>query len=47
MQHAPNGQNLHTLKTQEPLIKGNEYHLVVDKLFHSRVEKEPYGNSFA
>lgn len=39
VQHAPNGQNLHTLKTQEPLIKGNEYHLVVDKLFHSRVEK--------
>lgn len=39
VQHAPNGQNLHTLKTQEPLIKGNEYHLVVDRLFHSRVEK--------
>lgn len=39
VQHAPNGQNLHTLKTQEPLIKGNKYHLVVDRLFHSRVEK--------
>lgn len=39
VQHAPNGQNLHTLKTQEPLEKGKTYHLVVDKLFHSRVEK--------
>lgn len=39
VQHAPNGQNIHTLKTQEPLEKGNHYHLIVDKLFHSRVEK--------
>lgn len=39
VQHAPNGQNLHTVKTQESLIKGQTYHLVVDRLFHSRVEK--------
>lgn len=39
VQHAPNGQNLHTVKTQEPLIKGQQYHLIVDRLFHSRVEK--------
>lgn len=39
VQHAPNGQNLHTVKTQEPLIKGQTYHLAVDPLFHSRVEK--------
>ncbi|MCT3395472.1 alanine--tRNA ligase [Lentilactobacillus hilgardii] len=39
VQHAPNGQNIHTIKTQESLVKGQRYHLVVDKLFHSRVEK--------
>ncbi len=39
VQHAPNGQNLHTVKTQEPLVKGQRYLLLVDKLFHSRVEK--------
>ncbi|GAF35201.1 alanine--tRNA ligase [Lentilactobacillus farraginis] len=39
VQHAPNGQNLHTVKTEESLVQGQTYHLVVDRLFHSRVEK--------
>ncbi len=39
VQHAPNGQNLHTIKLAEPLVKGQTYKLVVNKLLHSRIEK--------
>ncbi|KRN01892.1 alanyl-tRNA synthetase [Levilactobacillus senmaizukei DSM 21775 = NBRC 103853] len=39
VQHAPNGQNLHTLDVVAPMKKGTTYKLVVDQKFHSKVEK--------
>ncbi|WP_283678628.1 alanine--tRNA ligase [Lentilactobacillus sp. Marseille-Q4993] len=39
VQHAPNGQNLHTVKVIEPIVKDDKYRLVVDEAFHSKVEK--------
>ncbi|MDT7014137.1 alanine--tRNA ligase [Levilactobacillus namurensis] len=39
VQHAPNGQNLHTLDVVAPLKKGTQYALKVDQVFHSKVEK--------
>ncbi|MFC6275667.1 alanine--tRNA ligase [Levilactobacillus tangyuanensis] len=39
VQHAPNGQNLHTLDVVVPMKKGTTYKLVVDQKFHSKVEK--------
>ncbi|MGP4116032.1 alanine--tRNA ligase [Levilactobacillus zymae] len=39
VQHAPNGQNLHTLDVVSPLKKGVTYDLKVDQVFHSKVEK--------
>ncbi|QMU07894.1 alanine--tRNA ligase [Levilactobacillus suantsaii] len=39
VQHAPNGQNLHTLDVVAPLKKGTTYELKVDPVFHSKVEK--------
>jgi len=39
VQHAPNGQNLHTLTVVAPLKKGTTYELRVDAKFHSKVEK--------
>ncbi|AQW22203.1 alanine--tRNA ligase [Lentilactobacillus curieae] len=39
VQHAPNGQNLHTVSLLQPLKKGASYSLKVDKAFHSKVEK--------
>jgi len=39
VQHAPNGQNLHTLDVLVPLKKGTTYELKIDQVFHSKVEK--------
>ncbi|MEJ6400415.1 alanine--tRNA ligase [Nicoliella lavandulae] len=39
VQHAPNGQNLHTVELEAPMKKGASYQLIVDKHFHSKVEK--------
>ncbi|HIW71849.1 MAG TPA: alanine--tRNA ligase [Candidatus Levilactobacillus faecigallinarum] len=39
VQHAPNGQNLHTLDVVKPLQKGATYQLKIDRVFHSKVEK--------
>ncbi|WP_282802350.1 alanine--tRNA ligase [Secundilactobacillus kimchicus] len=39
VQHAPNGQNLHTLKLVAPIQVGDEFALDVDRHFHSKVEK--------
>ena len=39
VQHAPNGQNLHTLKLQQPMHVGDTFELKVDTAFHSKVEK--------
>ncbi|MBW1605785.1 alanine--tRNA ligase [Lactobacillus sp. Sy-1] len=39
VQHAPNNQNLHTVELVEPMKKGELYKLVVDRSFHSKVEK--------
>ncbi|GAY73730.1 alanyl-tRNA synthetase [Lentilactobacillus kosonis] len=39
VQHAPNGQNLHTVNLLQPMKKGATYSLKVDKAFHSKVEK--------
>jgi alanyl-tRNA synthetase len=38
VQHAPNGQNLHTIKVLKPLQKGLTYKLSVDRKFHHLVE---------
>ncbi len=38
VQHAPNGQNLHTIDVVKPLQKGNKYYLKVDEQFHRLVE---------
>ena len=39
VQHAPNGQNLHTVKLIGKLVKGATYTLSVDAARHSKVEK--------
>ncbi|GEL15838.1 alanine--tRNA ligase [Pediococcus cellicola] len=39
VQHAPNGQNLHTVKVLRPLETEETYVLKVDSHFHSKVEK--------
>ncbi|MGX6428158.1 alanine--tRNA ligase [Levilactobacillus yonginensis] len=39
VQHAPNGQNLHTLTLVASMKKGTTYELKVDRKFHSKVEK--------
>ncbi|WP_413627163.1 alanine--tRNA ligase [Fructilactobacillus vespulae] len=39
VQHAPNGQNLHTVTVLGELKKGAQYQLVVDRKFHAGVEK--------
>ncbi|AMV61206.1 Alanyl-tRNA synthetase [Pediococcus damnosus] len=43
VQHAPNGQNLHTVKVLEPLQTEQAYSLSVDRHFHSKVEKNHTG----
>ncbi len=47
VQHAPNGQNLHTLKLVAPIQVGDEFALDVDRHFHSKVEKKPHRNPLA
>lgn len=39
VQHAPNGQNMHTLNVLKDMQSGTTYHLVVDKQFHADVKK--------
>lgn len=39
VQHAPNGQNLHTLKLHRGIKVGDQMTLKVDAHFHSKVEK--------
>lgn len=39
VQHAPNGQNLHTVKVLGELKQGGHYKLVVDRKFHAGVER--------
>lgn len=39
VQHAPNQQNLHTIKLSAALKKGARYKLVVDRLRHLKIEK--------
>lgn len=39
VQHAPNGQNLHTLKLDQPIKVGQTVTLKVNEHFHSKVEK--------
>ncbi|KRM13456.1 alanine--tRNA ligase [Paucilactobacillus suebicus] len=39
VQHAPNGQNLHTVELSKPLKKGARYKLVVDRTRHLKIEK--------
>ncbi|KRN89033.1 alanine--tRNA ligase [Ligilactobacillus ceti] len=39
VQHAPNGQNMHTIKVLKPMTQGQTYHLVVDQKFHDKVRK--------
>lgn len=39
VQHAPNGQNLHTLKLHQAIKVGDQVTLKVDAHFHSKVEK--------
>ena len=39
VQHAPNGQNLHTVKVLGELKQGAHYKLVVDRQFHAGVER--------
>ncbi|QLE66853.1 Alanyl-tRNA synthetase [Furfurilactobacillus rossiae] len=39
VQHAPNGQNLHTVKVTGKLVKGATYTLTVDAARHSKIEK--------
>lgn len=43
VQHAPNGQNLHTVKVLRPLQTEQAYVLSVDRHFHSKVEKNHTG----
>lgn len=39
VQHAPNGQNLHTVKVQAPMTAETEYRLEVDVKRHNKVKK--------
>ncbi|PWF99638.1 alanine--tRNA ligase [Levilactobacillus bambusae] len=39
VQHAPNGQNVHTLDVKVPFSVGDEFELVVDAHRHSKIEK--------
>lgn len=39
VQHAPNGQNMHTVEVVAPMKQGAEYTLVVDRMFHEKVRK--------
>lgn len=39
VQHAPNSQNLHTVKLVKPMSKGTKYNLSVNREFHLKVEK--------
>lgn len=39
VQHAPNGQNLHTVKVLAPLVKGQFYQLKVDPTFRRDVSR--------
>ncbi|TDG74336.1 hypothetical protein C5L31_000903 [Secundilactobacillus malefermentans] len=39
VQHAPNGQNLHTIEVKRPMEVDGHYKLTVDRHFHSKVEK--------
>lgn len=39
VQHAPNGQNLHSIQLSKSLKKGARYQLVVDRSRHLKIEK--------
>lgn len=39
VQHAPNGQNLHTIKVLQTMSKEETYNLEVNRVFHLKVEK--------
>ncbi|AEV95014.1 alanine--tRNA ligase [Pediococcus claussenii] len=39
VQHAPNGQNLHTIKVLQTMSKEESYNLEVNRVFHLKVEK--------
>lgn len=39
VQHAPNGQNLHSIKLTSTLKKGARYQLIVDRSRHLKIEK--------
>ena len=39
VQHAPNGQNMHTVKVLQKMFKDQTYDLEVDKRFHDKVRK--------
>ncbi|MDV7756828.1 alanine--tRNA ligase [Liquorilactobacillus mali] len=39
VQHAPNGQNMHTVEVLSPLTINQGYKLVVDEMFHNKVRK--------
>lgn len=39
VQHAPNGQNLHTVEVIKPLVTDDEYILRVDRHRHSKIKK--------
>ncbi len=39
VQHAPNGQNLHTVEVKVPMSSGQEYRLEVNVLRHNKVKK--------
>ncbi|WGN89534.1 alanine--tRNA ligase [Ligilactobacillus faecis] len=39
VQHAPNGQNMHTLKLLQDIQKDESYRLEVDQTFHAKVKK--------
>lgn len=39
VQHAPNGQNMHTIKLLQDIQKDESYRLEVDRLFHAKVKK--------
>lgn len=39
VQHAPNGQNLHSVQLSQPVKKGTRYQLTVDRQRHLKIEK--------
>lgn len=39
VQHAPNGQNMHTIKLLQDIQKDESYRLEVDRVFHAKVKK--------